>query len=218
MSLSASSSGSCRQPVLPSSEVLVCNTVAPIAARCARPVWRCCRSPPVRRCNCRCRARSRPVSGRSASRGPRRVARSSAGSRRSAASISSTVPSATDGALAPGMLATAIPSFGGGVHVDGVDPGAELVHQPQLRCAPQVRTGQWTQHVPDHLGVGQFAVRASSSSSAHHRMSSQSDSGATKIQHLLTGKEVRENSQRHRLAIHLAMVSACSLRAPGVVK
>ncbi|CNV87624.1 Uncharacterised protein [Mycobacterium tuberculosis] len=30
--------------------------------------------------------------------------------------------------------------------------------------------------------------------------------------------EMGENTQRHRLAIHLAMVSACSLRAPGVVK
>src|SRR5690242_11581381 len=40
---------------------------------------------------------------------PSRVARSSAGSRRSAASINNTAPSATDGALAPGMFATAMP-------------------------------------------------------------------------------------------------------------
>jgi hypothetical protein len=29
---------------------------------------------------------------------------------------------------------------------------------------------------------------------------------------------VREDSQRHRFAIHLAIVSAFSLRAPGVLK
>jgi hypothetical protein len=39
-----------------------------------------------------------------------------------------------------------------------------------------------------------------------------------KIQHFLAGNKVGEDSQRHRLLIHLAIVSACSVRAPGVVK
>jgi len=42
--------------------------------------------------------------------------------------------------------------------------------------------------------------------------------GRNDPQHRLAGQEVRENPHRHRLAIHFAMVSACSLRAPGVVK
>jgi len=72
----------------------------PSRAGCARHVWRCCRNPPSRRCNCRCRARlgqGRSVGQAAAAA----VATSSVGNRRSAASISSTVPSATEGALAP---------------------------------------------------------------------------------------------------------------------
>ena len=104
---------------------------------------------------------SRTVSPRLGSDGqpaPSRVARSSSGSRRSAASISSTVPSATDGAFAPGMFATAMPSARRGVDVDGVHPGAQLVHQPQPRRLLEVVAGDRPQHVPDHLGVGQFAI------------------------------------------------------------
>ena len=111
-------------------------------ARSSRPAWRRCRSRPARRCSCRCRAPSRRASDPTASPRPSRVARSSAGSRRSAASISSTVPSATDGALAPGMLATAMPQPRGGVDVDGV-------HARRPACAPAGSRGARSRSAPD---------------------------------------------------------------------
>ena len=153
----------------------------------ARRVWRCCRSRPARRCRRRYRGRSRRAAGSDGQPRPSRVARSSAGRRRRAASISSTVPSATDGALAPGILATAIPRSVAVCDVDGVHPGAEFVHQPQPRPAPQVGAGQRPQHMPNHLGLGQLPVEgcAVESSSAHHRISSQSDFRRKEIQHFV---------------------------------
>ncbi len=130
----------------------------PSPGRSSRRAWRRCRTRPARRCNCRCRARSRRGSDPTASLRPPGWPRSSAGSLRSAASISSTAPSATDGALAPGMLATAMPQPGRGVDVDGVHAGAQLVHQPAAPGQLEVVARQRSQHVPDHLGLGQLAV------------------------------------------------------------
>ena len=104
MSLAASRSGSGRQPGWPSSRCWCAGRRRPSRPRSARRAWRCCRSRPVPRCSRRCRAPSRRGSGPTASRVPARVARSSSGSRRSAASISSTVPSATDGGVGAGHV------------------------------------------------------------------------------------------------------------------
>ena len=104
---------------------------------------------------------SRTVSPRLGSDGqplPSRVARSSSGSRRSAASISSTVPSATEGAFAPGMFATAMPSRVAVSTSMVFTPAPSLCTSRTVgacsRSAPDMRP----QHVPDHLGVGQLAV------------------------------------------------------------
>ncbi len=58
---------------------------------------------------------------------------------------------------------------------------------------------------------------SSSSSSAQYRTSSQSACGARRSGDLVAGHEVSEDSHQRR-AIHSAMVSAFSVRAPGVVK
>ena len=49
-------------------------------------------------------------------------------------------------------------AFGGGVDVDGIDPGAELVHQPQASPPGQIGRGKWPQHMPNHVGLGYFPV------------------------------------------------------------
>jgi hypothetical protein len=72
--------------------------------------------------------------------------------------------------------------------------------------------------VPDDLGVGQLAVEG-----VVVILGAVTDIEPIRLWHkefqdLLTRNEVREHSQRHRFAIHLAIVSAFSLRAPGVVK
>ena len=92
------------------------------------------------------------------------------------------------------------------------------MHQTQLGRTPQVLTGQRAQDVPDHLGVGQFAVQGLVVVLVAPPHIEPIRFGRNDPQHRLAGQEVRENSHRHRLAIHFAMVSACSLRAPGVVK
>ena len=145
---------------------------------------------------------SRTVSPRVGSDGqpfPSRVARSSAGSRRSAASISSTVPSATEGAFAPGMFATAMPQPRRGVHVDGVHPCAHLVHQPESARLLEVVTRDGPQHVPDHLGIGQLTVEgivvilgAVADIEPIHLWRKE-------FGDLIAGNEVCEDSYRHRL-------------------
>ncbi len=72
--------------------------------------------------------------------------------------------------------------------------------------------------MPDHLGVGQLAVEG-----VVVILGAVPDIEPIRLwrkefQDLVARNEVREDSQRHRFAIHLAMVSAFSLRAPGVVK
>ena len=104
---------------------------------------------------------SRTVSPRLGSDGqplPSRVARSSAGSRRSAASISSTVPSATEGAFAPGMFATAMPSRVAVSTSMVFTPAPSLCTSSQPSRLLEVGTRDGPQHVPDHLGLGQLAV------------------------------------------------------------
>ena len=163
---------------------------------------------------------SRTVSPRLGSDGqplPSRVARSSAGSRRSAASIS-TVPSATEGAFAPGMFATAMPSRVAVSTSMVFNPGAQLVHEPQVSRLIEIGTGDGPQHVPDDLGPGQLAVEGVVVILAAIPDIEPIRLWRNKFQDLLARNEVREDSQRHRFAIHLAIVSAFSLRAPGVVK
>jgi hypothetical protein len=44
-------------------------------------------------------------------------------------------------------------AFGGRVDVDGVDPGAEFVNQPQSSRTRQVGAGQRPQHMPKYVGL-----------------------------------------------------------------
>jgi hypothetical protein len=48
--------------------------------------------------------------------------------------------------------------LGGRLDVDGVDPGAELVYQPQSSRAQQVGARKRPEHMPYHFGVGQFPI------------------------------------------------------------
>ena len=180
MSLSASSSVSGRQPGWPSSRVLVCSTLGAHGEHDRLdPLRDVAVADQPDRAAADVAHRLAEASGPTASRVPSRVARSSAGSRRSAASISSTVPSATEGAFAPGMFATAMPSRVAVVDVDGVDPGAQLVHQLQPRAPARGRRP--TAAAARARSPRRRAARgrrSSSSSSAQYRMSSQSVSGA----------------------------------------
>ena len=72
--------------------------------------------------------------------------------------------------------------------------------------------------MPDHLGVGQFAVEGVVVILGAVADVEPICLWRNKIQHLVAGDEMGQYSQRHRFAIHLAIVSAFSLRAPGVVK
>lgn len=72
--------------------------------------------------------------------------------------------------------------------------------------------------MPNHLDIGQFAVEAVVVVGGAPPNVEPICFGGKEIEDSFTWNEVGENSQRHRLLIHLAMVSACSLRAPGVVK
>ena len=74
------------------------------------------------------------------------------------------------------------------------------------------------QHVPDHLGLGQLAVEGVVVILAAVADIEPIRLWRKEFSDLLAGDEVGEDPQRHRFAIHLAMVSAFSLRAPGVVK
>ncbi len=76
--------------------------------------------------------------------------------------------------------------------------------------------------MPNYFGVGQFPVEAGL---RFGRVIVGAPAniepiglGGKEFEHLVARNEVGENSQRRRLWIHLAMVSACWLRAPGVVK
>ncbi len=72
--------------------------------------------------------------------------------------------------------------------------------------------------MPDHVDVGQLAmeglvvVLGAVSDVEPIRL------GGKECQYLVARCEVGENLHRQRFAIHFAIVSACSLRAPGVVK
>lgn len=72
--------------------------------------------------------------------------------------------------------------------------------------------------MPNHFGFGQFAIETRVVVGRTPANVKPIRFGSKEIEDFVTGNEVGENSQRHRLLIHLAMVSACSLRAPGVVK
>ena len=92
------------------------------------------------------------------------------------------------------------------------------MHEPELGRHLEVGTRNGPQHVPDHLGFGQLPVErivvilgAVPDIKPIRFWGKESDD-------LVAGYKMREDSQRHRFAIHLAMVSAFSLRAPGVVK
>jgi hypothetical protein len=92
------------------------------------------------------------------------------------------------------------------------------VHQPQPDSAPQVGARKRPKHVPNHLRVGQLPVKARVVVFGAPSHVKPIRFWRNEIEHSIAGDEVGENSQRHRLVIHLAMVSACSLRAPRVVK
>jgi hypothetical protein len=104
-----------------------------------------------------------------------------------------------------------------GVDIVSVHPCAQLVQLEPTRLL-EVFTRDGLQHVPDHLGVRQvteegvvviFGALADIELIRLWRR---------EFSDFITGNEVREDSQRHRLPIHLVMASAFSLRAPGVVK
>ena len=105
-----------------------------------------------------------------------------------------------------------------GVDVDGVHPGAQLVHELESGRLLQVATRQGPQHVPDHVGVGQLAVEGVVVVLGAVPDVEPIRLWGKEFSDLVAGGEVGEDLQRHRFAIHLAIVSACSLRAPGVVK
>ena len=146
---------------------------------------------------------------------PSRVARSSAGRRRRAANISSTVPSATDGALAPGMLATAMPCLVAASTSMVLTPAPNLCTSRSAGARAGRRRKAAAAHARSRrprVTRGRTSRRRRTSGCRANRLRPQGSPAPW------AGDEVSEDPQRHRLAIHLAMVSACSLRAPGVVK
>ena len=154
MSLPASRSGSGRQPGSPSSPVLVCSTAAPIAVDDARdPLGDVAvadqpdgaaadiadRLAQLRIGRPAAAFAGRAVQRRQATQGGQHQQDRSLGHRRR---------------VGAGHIGHGDTALGGGVDVDGVDPGAELVHQPQPRRPRQVGAGQRPQHMPNHVGVG----------------------------------------------------------------
>ena len=99
-----------------------------------------------------------------------------------------------------------------------VDPRPELVHQPAPRREFEVVAGQRAQHVPDHLGLGQFAVEGLVVVLVAIAHVEPISLGRKQFANLVARGEVGEHSYFHRFDVHFAIVSACSLRAPGVVK
>ena len=72
--------------------------------------------------------------------------------------------------------------------------------------------------MPDHLGIGQLAIEGVVVILGAVPDIQPIGFWRKEIQHLVAGNEMGQDPQRHRFAIHLAIVSAFSLRAPGVVK
>ena len=72
--------------------------------------------------------------------------------------------------------------------------------------------------MPDHLGIGQLAIEGIVVILGSVPDIQPIGFWCNKIQHLLARDEMGQDPQLHRFAIHLAIVSAFSLRAPGVVK
>jgi len=105
-----------------------------------------------------------------------------------------------------------------GVHVDGVHPCAHLVHKLESTRLLEVVTRDGPQHMPDHLGIRQLTVEGIVVIFGAVAHIEPIHLWRKEFGDPIAGNEVCENSYRHRLPIHLAMVSALSLRAPGVVK
>jgi hypothetical protein len=84
-----------------------------------------------------------------------------------------------------------------GFDVDGVDPRAHLVHEPQVSRLFEVVTGDGTQHVPDHLGLGQVAVESVVVILAAVADIEPIRLWCEEFGDLLTRDEVCEDSQRH---------------------
>jgi hypothetical protein len=72
--------------------------------------------------------------------------------------------------------------------------------------------------VPNDLGLGQFAVEGVVVVLGAVANVEPIRLWRKEFSDSLARREVREDSQRQCFAIHLAIVSAFSLRAPGVVK
>ena len=116
------------------------------------------------------------------------------------------------------MFATAMPSRVAASTSMVFTPAPILCTSLQPRGLLEVGTRHRPQHVPDHLGLGQLAVEG-----VVVILGAVADVEPIRLWRKefgdpVTGNEMSEDSQRHRFAIHLAMVSAFSLRAPGVVK
>ncbi len=62
------------------------------------------------------------------------------------------------GGIGAGHVGHGDPQPRRGVDVDGVDARAELVHEPTPLRLLEVCTRDRPQHVPDHLGVGEFGI------------------------------------------------------------
>ena len=126
------------------------------------------------------------------------------------------MPSATDGGVGAGHVGHRDAQPRRGVDVDGVDARAQLVHQPAPRCAcSRSAPDNRPQHVPDHLGFGQLAVERVVVVLGAVPDVEPIRFRRKEFQHLVAGHEMGQDPYRHRFAIHLAMVSAFSLRAPG---
>ena len=168
----------------------------PSRRRCPPRVWRRCHSRPIRLCRRRCRGRSRRAAGRTASRGLRgwRGPASAAGAARPASAAPFLRPPTARWRRACWRRRSAP---GGRVDVDGVDPGAEFVDQPQSGRTPRsaAESGRSTCHMTSASDSSRSnaACDSAESSSAHHRISSQSASGRKETQHFRTGNKVGED-------------------------
>ena len=100
-------------------------------------------------------------------------------------------------------------------------PAPSLCTSRSRGAALQVGARKRPQDVPDHLGLGQLAVERVVVVLGAEPDVEPIRLGRKEFGHLVAGNEVGEDFTSFSappLAIHLAMVSACSLRAPGVVK
>ena len=158
MSLVASRSGSGRHPGWPSSRVLVCRTSAPIAvtivstrlAMLPYPISPTVQLPMSRTVS--------PSVGSDGQPAPALVSRIEGGQPAQRGEHQQHGTLGDRRGVGAGHVGHADAASRGGLDVDRVHPRAQLVHQLALLRPLEVVARQRAQDVPDHLGLGQFAV------------------------------------------------------------